>query len=180
MVKKTIISDSAEDAMPFEAIIEQLHKSNGSMLDISQDDKVGGKLSKKIAPLVDTAIEYAPKFEQHLPRKFEIQKVANAQAAIKRNKLKIAALKLEVQRLEDNNVYLGIQTAKDYRTIYEASVEAVKEDASLKSMSDELGAPYKKPTLSDERKAEIAQTNADKAAAKAAVLVAKVAAKAAK
>ena len=53
----------------------------------------------------------------------------------KANKLKITALESEVKRLEDINIYVGIQMAKDYRIIYEASVKAYKKDASLKNIN---------------------------------------------
>ena len=180
MTKKTIIPTSTEDTMSFEAIIENLHKANSGMPDISESDKIGGKLTKNIVPLVDKAIKYAPKFEKELPREFNVQEVADAEALIKANKLKITALESEVKRLEDINIYVGIQMAKDYRIIYEASVKAYKKDASLKNMSDELGTPYQRAALSDEKKAELAQKRANKAVEKAAELAAKVAAKNAK
>ena len=80
MTKKTIIPTSTEDTMSFEAIIENLHKANSGMPDISESDKIGGKLTKNIVPLVDKAIKYAPKFEKELPREFNVQEVADAEA----------------------------------------------------------------------------------------------------
>ena len=180
MGKKTIIPASAEAKNAFDAGIESIKMSNSSVPNISKEDKKGAKLLKAIEPLVDYAIEHAPKFEDNLPRKFELQLLSDDKTFIAETTLKIVALEIETQRLKDANTVAGIRMRKNYRIVYDAGMKTLDDDNSVAIVCETLGTPYKRPPLSDQQKAdkaikalEKAQIKADKAANKIAKKTAK-------
>ena len=132
--------------------------------EVSSKDKKGGKLTKSMKPLLDKAIESALQLEKYLPREFTTNNMVENQAASKRVQSKMTAIEREMKRHKDADTFIGIQIALDYRVIYEAAKKAAEDDASLIPLRDQLGAPFKKPTLSDEKKAEKKEKKAAKAA----------------
>lgn len=180
MGKKTIVPASEEAKNAFDAGMERIQESNSAIPNISKDDKKGAKLLKKIEPLINEAIEHAPKFEEHLPRKFDVQELVDDQAAIALNLSKIAALEIQVQHLKDANAVAGIRMRKNYRIVLDAATATLKNDNSVSAVCERLAAPYKRTPMSDEKKAENAKKALEKATIKAEMTAQKVVDKAAK
>ncbi len=132
--------------------IQLINGYTRSLPTVAPKDKKGRKLNKKVFPLVEKAIESAPKLENHLKRDFTTQNLIDNKAALDSNLNKVKALLEQVNLLLSANTCIGKEIDLDYRIIYAASQNAAKEDVSLIPICDALGAPFKKKAAGEGKK----------------------------
>ncbi len=151
-VNKSFIG-STELNNSFNTGIESIQQANSTLPTVSSKDKRGSKLSQKVEALIPVALQNVANFENHLPRNFAVDRIPNNHETIKSNRSKVAALGLEIKRLEDVNIVLGIEISHDFRIIHQAGVKTIKDDASFSAIVADLGSPFKKKSKASAQKA---------------------------
>jgi hypothetical protein len=179
MARKSINPASKEADATFYAGIESIESSNNEFGTISEDDKKGGKLFSTIEPLLDIAMQSVPRVEKELPRRFDVQEMIADKATRESNKLKVAALRTAIKKVQDADAVASVRLSKNFRTIYDAAQKLRNDDASLTVLCEILGAPFQR-TVSAERKAAIAERKVQIAAEKSRKAEERVARKTAK
>lgn len=143
--------ETTSDALFYQGI-QLINGYTSSLPTVSPKDKKGRKLNKKVLPLVQKAIDSAPKLENHLKRDFTTQNLIDNKAALDSNLDKVKVLLEQVDRLLSTNTCIGKEIDLDYRAIYAASQDAAQDDVAMISIRDELGAPFQKKAAGEGKK----------------------------
>ncbi len=139
------------DARFYEGL-QIIDDSNSHLPTVAPKDKKGRKVNKKILPLVQKAIDSAPKLENHLKRDFTTQNLIDNKAAHDSNEAKISELYSRIDLLISSNTLIGKEIDLDYRTIYAASQDAADEDVALIPIRDALGVPFQRKGAGEGKK----------------------------